>query len=97
MAEGFIIRNVNTSLVGKDASFDLPVRQAGVEWEGDVLVHRLESLENKGVASGGRFNAMGESYVDHIDEEGWGKESDSVVIIVRVGKGATGEGIRTRQ
>ena len=65
------------------------------EREGNVLVHRLESLEDKGIACGGRFNAMEESYVDYIDEERWGKESDSFIVVVCVGKKirAVGEGV----
>ena len=86
VAEGFTIRNINTSLVGKDASFNLPVGQAGTEREGNVLIHRLESLEDKGVASGGRFNVVGESNVNHIDKEGWGKESDSIIVVISVGE-----------
>ena len=64
----------------------MPVRQVGMEWEGNVLVHRLEGLEDKGIASGGRFNAVGESYINDIDKEGWGKESDSIIVIVSVGE-----------
>ena len=95
VVEGFIIRNVNTSLVGKDASFDLPVRQASVERERNALIHRLESLEDKGITCRGRFNVMGESYVDHIDEERWGKESDFIIVIICVRKKirVAGEGI----
>ena len=39
---------------------------------------------------------VGESYVNYIDEEGWGKNSDSIIVIVGVGKKvrAAGEGIR---
>ena len=42
---------------------------------------------------------MGESYINDVDKEGRRKESDSIVVIVRVGKkaGAVEEGIRTCQ
>ena len=52
-----------------------------MEWKRDILVHQLESLEDEWVTGGGRFNAVGESYINYIDEEGWGKESDSVIIV----------------
>ena len=29
---------------------------------------------------------VGESHINDIDEEGWGKESDSTVVVVSVGK-----------
>ena len=95
VAEGFIIKNINTSLVGKDASFDLPVGQARVEREGNVLVHRLDGMEDKGAASGGRLNAMGEGHVDYIDEEGWEKEGDSIIVVICMRKKVwtSGEGI----
>ena len=58
---------------------------------------RLEGLEDEGVASRGGFNAVGEGHINDIDEEGQGKESDSIVVIVRVGKKVrtVGEGIWT--
>ena len=40
---------------------------------------------------------VGKSHVNDIDKEGWEKESDSVIIVVRVGKKirVVGEDIRT--
>ena len=38
----------------------------------------------RGVTGGGRFNAMGKSHVNDIDKERCGKESDSIIFIVRV-------------
>ena len=46
VAEGIIVRDIDTALVGQDARFDLPVGEAGTEGEGDVLVHGLEGLED---------------------------------------------------
>ena len=59
----------------------------------------MEGLEDEGVARRSGLNAMGESDVDNIDEERWGKEGDSVVVIVRVGEevGAPREGIRASE
>ena len=39
---------------------------------------------------------MQEGNVSNIDKEGWGEESDSIVVVVRVGKEVrvAGEGIR---
>ena len=97
VVKGVIIWDVDVALVGWDASFDLPVREAGVEGEGNILVHRLEGLEDEGAASRGRFNLVGESHINDVDKEGQRKESDSVIVFIRVGKEvrAAGEGIWT--
>ena len=60
---------VNTTLVDKDACFDLPVGKAGMEWEGNILMHRLESLEDKGIAGRSRFNAVEEGSINDIDKK----------------------------
>ena len=67
-----------------------------MEGERDVLVHGLEGLEYEGVTRRGGLDTVGESHIDDVDEEGRGKEGDSVVIIIRLGKEvrATREGIR---
>ena len=63
----------------------------------DVIVHGLEGLENEGIACQGRLDSVGEGNIDNINKERWGKESNSIVVIVRVGKevGMTRQGIRT--
>ena len=73
-----------------------PASWRGAEWERNILVHGLESLEDKGVAGKGRFNGVGESYVNDVNEEGWRKESDSVVVIIRMREKVwvMGEGVR---
>ena len=48
--EGVVIWNIDTALIGQDACFDLPVGEAGMEGERDVLVHGLEGLEDEGIA-----------------------------------------------
>ena len=75
----------------------MPVGEVGAEREENILVHRLESLEDEGVTSGGGLNVVRESHINNVDKKGWGKESDSVIVIIRVRKkvGAVGEGIRT--
>ena len=50
MAEGVIGRNVNATFVGEDSSLNLPVSKAGAEWEGNILMHRLKCLEDKGIS-----------------------------------------------
>ena len=65
-AKGFIVGNIDVTLVDENACIDLPVRKVGMEWEGNILIHRLESLEDKGIASGGRFNVVGESHINNI-------------------------------
>ena len=63
-AEGVICRDVDTALVGKDASLNLPIGQPGMEGERNVLMHGLEGLEDKGVTCRSGFNSMGEGGVD---------------------------------
>ena len=43
-AEGMVCRDVDATLVSKDAGFDLPVSEPGTKGERDVFMHRLESL-----------------------------------------------------
>ena len=43
-AEGIVRRDIDTTLVSKDAGFDLPVGEPGTKGKRDVFVHRLESL-----------------------------------------------------
>ena len=57
-----------------------------MEGKRDIFIHRLEGLENKGVACGGRLDMVGECDVDNIDKERWGKESNSIIVVVGVGK-----------
>ena len=84
-------------MIGQDACFDLPVGEAGTERTRDVTVHGLEGLENEGIACRGRLDSVGEGDINNIDKERWGKESNSIVVIVRVGKevGMMRQGIRT--
>ena len=70
MMKGVICGDIDTTLIDKDAGLNLPVGQPGAEGEGNILVHGLESLENEGVAHGGRFNAVREGGVNQIDKEG---------------------------
>ena len=50
VTEGVIIGDIDTTLVGQDARFDLPVGEVGTEGERDIIVHGLEGLENEGIA-----------------------------------------------
>ena len=72
--KGFIVQDVDMTLVSQDTSFNLPVREVGAEGEMDILVHRLQCLKDKGVASRGGFDAVGESNINDADEKEWGKE-----------------------
>ena len=87
--------DVDTAFVRKDAGFNLPVGEAGAEGERNVLVHRLEGLEDKGVTHRGGLNAVGEGGVDEVDEEGRSKEGDIGVVGVIRGEEvrSAGEGI----
>ena len=83
-AEGVVSGDVDTALVSKDSGFDLPVSEPGAKGKRDVLVHRLEGLENKGVARGCGLNAVGKGGVNQVDKEGWWQEGDiGVVRIIR--------------
>ena len=57
-----------------------------MEGKRDIFVHRLEGLENKGVACGGRLDTVGECDVDNIDKERWGKEVGMAREGIRAGK-----------
>ena len=94
--EGVVSGDVDVALIGQDASFNLPVREAGTEGERDVFVHGLEGLEDKGVACRHRLDTVGEGNVNNIDEKGRGKESNSIIVVVGGGKevGTAREGIR---
>ena len=94
-AEGVVCRDVDAALGSKDAGFDLPVSEPGVKGKRDVLVHRLEGLENEGVSRGRRFNAVGEGGVNQVDKEGWRQEGDVGVVKVTRGEEvrSAGEGV----
>ena len=49
VAEGVVVGDIDTTLIGQDACFDLPVGEPGAEGERDIIVHGLEGLENEGV------------------------------------------------
>ena len=73
MADGVIVWDVDSAFVGKDSGFLLPVREAGVEGEGDGTVHGLEALEYEGVISRGRLNAIREGGIDDANKKRWRK------------------------
>ena len=95
VVKGFVIGNTDAAPVDQDACFDLPVGKVGAEGKRDILVHGLEGLKNERIAGRGRFNEVGEGHINDVDEEGWGKESDSIVVIIclREEVRAAGEGI----
>jgi len=69
MVDGVIVRDVDSAFVDKDSSFVLPVREAGVEGEGNGTIHGLEGLEYEGVISRGGLDAIGEGGVDNADKK----------------------------
>ena len=79
-AEGVVGGDINMALISEDAGFNLPVGQPGTEGKRDVLMHGLESLEDKGVTRGRRLNAVGEGGVDEVDNQGRREEGDVGVI-----------------
>ena len=94
-AQGIVRGDVDAAFIREDARFDLPVSKLGSKGERDILVHRLESLEDEGITCEGGFNAVGEGGVDEVDKKGGWKEGDvGVVRIIRREKvRAAGEGI----
>ena len=62
-------------------------------------MHRLEGLEDEGVARRGGLDAVREGGVDKVHKEGWREEGDIGVIGVIGGEkvGSAGEGIGTSQ
>ena len=98
-AKGIVRGDVDTVFVGEDTHFDLPVSESGSKGERNVLVHRLESLEDEGVTCGSGFNAMGEGGVDEVNKKGGRKEGDvGVVRVIRREKiRAAGEGVGPSQ
>ena len=97
MMEGVVIWDIDTTLIGQDARVDLPIGEVGTEGKRDVVVHGLEGLKDEGVTCGGRLDTVGEGDVNNIDKEGWRKESNSIIVVVRVGRevGTAREGVRT--
>ena len=83
MAEGVVGGDIDTAFISEDAGFDLPVSQPGVERKRDVLVHRLEGLEDKGVACGSRLDAVREGGINKVNEKGrWEEGNVGVVEVV---------------
>jgi len=70
MADGVVIRDIDSAFVSKDSSFMLPVGEAGMEGEGNGSVHRLEGLEYEGIIGRGGLNAVREGGVDDADKKG---------------------------
>ena len=79
-AEGVIRWDIDTTLVGEDAGFDLPVSEAGVEGERNIFVHGLECLQDKWVSGRSQLNSVGEGSANEIDEKGRWEEGDLVVV-----------------
>ena len=63
-AKGIISGDIDTAFVGKDAGFNLPVGESRTEGERNILMHRLEGLEDKGITRGCGFNMMREGGVN---------------------------------
>ena len=55
-AERVISGDVDAAFVGEDVRFDLPIGEAGMEGKGDVFMHGLECLKDKGIACRCGFN-----------------------------------------
>ena len=51
--KGVVCGDIDAALVSEDACFNLPISESRAKGERDVLMHRLEGLENEGIARGG--------------------------------------------
>ena len=58
VAEGVVIRDVDSVFVSEDTGFMLPVGEAGAEVAGDRAIHGLEGLEYKGVGGGAGLDSV---------------------------------------
>ena len=96
-AERVISGDIDVAFVGEDACFNLPIGEARAEGKGNVLMHGLECLKDKGVARGCRFDTVGEGGIDEVNKEGRWKEGDVVIVGVIRGEKvrSVGEGIGT--
>ena len=50
--------DIDMALVSEDACLDLPISKSRAKGKRDVLVHRLEGLENEGITRGCGFNVV---------------------------------------
>ena len=50
-AEGVVGGDIDTSFIGEDFRLHLPVSKTGVKRKGNILVHRLECLQDEGITS----------------------------------------------
>jgi len=70
MADGVIVRDVDSAFVGEDSGFVLPIGEARTEGKGNGTIHGLEGLEYEGDVGGGGLNAIREGSVDDADKKG---------------------------
>ena len=63
-AKGVVGGDIDVAFVSEDACLDLPISKSRAKGKRDVLVHRLEGLENEGITRGCGFNAVGEGGVN---------------------------------
>ena len=64
VAKGVVGGDIDAALVSEDARLDLPISESRAKGKRDVLVHRLEGLENEGITRGRRFNVVREGGVN---------------------------------
>ena len=88
VAKGFVIGDIDLTLIGHNACHNLPVRKVRVKGEGNILVHGLKGWENKGAASRDEFNAMRESDIDDVDvdKEVWGRRVTPLLSVSECGR-----------
>ena len=103
MTEGSIIWDIDPSLVSKDSSIIVPVREAGVKVGRDFARECMECIEYKRVRCRGRAELVGERSINKVDEQCIGEEGNGLIVCICRGyvvqlarKGIWGTKILTR-
>jgi hypothetical protein len=79
------VRDIDLILVGKEASVDLPIREARMEGRGNGTIKGLKGIPDKDIVTKRGVNEIVQGSVDDPDKERWGEESD-ILIVRRDGK-----------
>jgi hypothetical protein len=72
---------IDPILVDKEASFDLPIREARMEGRGNGTIEGLKGIPDKDIITGRGGNEIAQGSVNDLDKERWAEEGD--VLIVR--------------
>ena len=85
MTEGSIIWDIDPSLVGKDSSIVVPVREAGAKVGRDLARESIECIKYKRVRCRRRAELVGERSIYKVDEQCIGEEGNGLIVRVHGG------------